>query len=303
MIVTCASCLTKYHLDDSRISEKGSKVRCSRCKHVFYVFPPPEKKEEVEESFESFNKYLEEFKVEEQKGIEPLPFEKAEEKEEKYLISDQPSQDEIEPFAPEFEEVKEPEIKEVRPKRPAIEPRRRKEEKRKPLLLYAIVIVIVILLIGVFYFWMKTKSDLEAPRQKVTRLWESLLGKEKEGLIVKDLTGYEEKAGGVGLFVIEGKVENQSSKTKKHIKVKVAIFDQERMKVAEKETFCGQTLTRGELKSLPSDFFSGDMLIQPKTEEERNISSGKTVPFIILFKDLPAQAREFKIEIVEAPSL
>ena len=67
MIVTCASCLTKYQLDDSRISEKGAKVRCSRCKHVFYVVPPPETKEEVAENFESFAKFHEELIGKDQK--------------------------------------------------------------------------------------------------------------------------------------------------------------------------------------------------------------------------------------------
>jgi predicted Zn finger-like uncharacterized protein len=37
MIVTCESCKTKFQLDPGRIKGVGSKVRCSRCKHVFYV--------------------------------------------------------------------------------------------------------------------------------------------------------------------------------------------------------------------------------------------------------------------------
>ena len=57
MIITCASCLTKFNLDDSRISARGIKVRCSRCKHLFYVVPPPETKEEMIENAESFAKY------------------------------------------------------------------------------------------------------------------------------------------------------------------------------------------------------------------------------------------------------
>ncbi len=57
MIITCASCLTKFNLDDSRIQTKGIKVRCSRCKHVFYVVPPPETKAEMIEDAKSFAKY------------------------------------------------------------------------------------------------------------------------------------------------------------------------------------------------------------------------------------------------------
>ena len=54
MIVTCGSCLTKFRLDDSKISTKGTKVRCSRCQHTFLVMPPPVTKGEILEDFESF---------------------------------------------------------------------------------------------------------------------------------------------------------------------------------------------------------------------------------------------------------
>jgi predicted Zn finger-like uncharacterized protein len=37
MIVTCESCKTKFQLDPTRIKGLGSKVRCSQCKHVFFV--------------------------------------------------------------------------------------------------------------------------------------------------------------------------------------------------------------------------------------------------------------------------
>jgi predicted Zn finger-like uncharacterized protein len=43
MIIQCEKCQTKFRLDDSRVTDKGVKVRCTRCKHVFSV-----KKEEPE---------------------------------------------------------------------------------------------------------------------------------------------------------------------------------------------------------------------------------------------------------------
>lgn len=63
MVITCASCLTKFNLNDSQIPPKGVKVRCSRCRHVFYVVPPPETKEEVMEGFQSFAKFHEDLMV------------------------------------------------------------------------------------------------------------------------------------------------------------------------------------------------------------------------------------------------
>jgi hypothetical protein len=290
---------------------------------VFYVVLPPETKEEVTENFESFAKYHEELMGPDQKGIshsapeekeesikERAPIKAEEEEEGEYLFSDQKPSEKAESVSlPQFNEEAEAEIKKASPKKTVKDPWRMRGEKRGPLRLLALLVVIVILILGLFYLWTemepggKLSSFLGDPLKKATQWWDKLSGAEKEGLIVKDLTGYEEKVGEFPLYIIEGKVDNQSQKAKKLIKVKVVIFDQNRMKVAEKETLCGLTIGREELKSLPPQFFSSEMILQPKTEQEMIVASGKTVPFMIVFRDLPAQAKEFKVEIVEAPGL
>jgi predicted Zn finger-like uncharacterized protein len=40
MIITCEKCATRFILDDALIKPGGSKVRCSKCLHVFTAFPP-----------------------------------------------------------------------------------------------------------------------------------------------------------------------------------------------------------------------------------------------------------------------
>ena len=37
MIIQCEQCQTKFRLDDSKVTDKGVKVRCAKCKHVFTV--------------------------------------------------------------------------------------------------------------------------------------------------------------------------------------------------------------------------------------------------------------------------
>ena len=37
MIIQCEKCQAKFRLDDSRITDRGVKVRCTKCKHVFTV--------------------------------------------------------------------------------------------------------------------------------------------------------------------------------------------------------------------------------------------------------------------------
>lgn len=38
MIIQCEQCRTKFKLDDSKVPDKGVKVRCAKCRHVFSVF-------------------------------------------------------------------------------------------------------------------------------------------------------------------------------------------------------------------------------------------------------------------------
>lgn len=40
MVVRCERCETRFKLDESRIPARGARVRCSRCKHAFFVTPP-----------------------------------------------------------------------------------------------------------------------------------------------------------------------------------------------------------------------------------------------------------------------
>jgi len=338
MIITCASCLTKFNLDDSRISAKGVKVRCSRCKHVFYVVPPPETKEEIIEDFQSFAKYHEDLiepgekkietpqkaKVEEEEKEEVTP----EEEEETFLFSEKallekmekvPPLEEVAPpekiekvVPPEqgeklfFEEPVKEESIEVKPTRPK---RMVRAEKRGLSRFFALFVVLVLLVFGILYVWTELSSGgklspyLESPVKKITELWNQIWGIEKEDLIVGDLSGYEEKMGEISLFIIEGKVKNQSQYTKKYIRIRIVLFSQDKLKVDEKEAICGRIISREELKKQPVEFFRGEMVIKPETNQEMVTPSGKATPFMVIFKDPPSQAKEFKVEIVEAPNI
>jgi len=343
MIITCASCLTKFNLDDSRISTKGVKVRCSRCKHEFYVVPPPETKEEIIEDAESFAKYHEDLmgpggekaevppegKVEREEEVSEKGEEVASKEEEGTLLfSEKAPVDKMEEVTP-SEEFTSPEKIEqmVPPKKveelfseetlrgenlevtPPIPKRMGRLERRGFPRFFALFVVLVILIFGVFYVWTELGSGgklspyLESPVKKVTELWNQIWGIEREDLIVEGLNGYEEKMGEVSLFVIEGKVKNQSQYTKKHIKIRVVIFNEDKLKVDQKEAICGHIISREELKKQPLEFFREEMVIQPKTDQERITPSGQTTSFMVIFKDPPSQAKEFKVEIVEAPNL
>ena len=329
MIVTCASCLTKFNLDDSRISAEGIKVRCSRCKHVFYVVPPPETKEEIIENFESFAKYHEdlmgpgeikgegppEAKAEKEgvppeEGEEAFPFfEKAPaEKAEQWVPPG-----ETEGMAPLEKIEKLPSEKLMKEESVGSRPSRpktmRHAERRGPLRFLALLIVLMLLTFGILFAWSELSSGgrlspyLDSAVKRITELWNQIWGVEEGDLTVGELSGYQEKIGDSPFFIIEGKVKNQTKFTKKYIKIQVVIFDENKLKVAEKEAICGRVIARGELKRQPEEFFKGEMVIKPETEQEMITPPGKAAPFMVIFKDLPGRAKDFKYEILEAPNL
>ena len=330
MIITCASCLTKFNLDDSRIQTKGIKVRCSRCKHVFYVVPPPETKAEMIEDAKSFAKYHADLMEEGEKKMEVLPEESVRkeadvpeaEEEPAFTFSEKAPIEEEEPLLPPetveasappekaeefpFEEPRRVERGEAKPARPkSTVP----AEKKGLLRFLPLFIVLILLVFGIFYLWSelslggRLSSYLEIPMKRGTELWNQLWGLEKEDLSVGDLSRYDEQVEGLTLFIIEGKVTNQSKFTKKHIKVRITIYDEEKIKVAEQDAICGRVMNREELKNQPPEFFKGDMVIKPQTEQEMAAPSGKAVSFMVIFRDLPSRAKDFKYEILEAPNL
>lgn len=326
MIITCASCLTKFSLDDSRISAGGVKVRCSRCKHVFYVAPPPETKEEIIENLESFAKYHEDLMGPSEKKGEAAPDaklreeekasqkeEEEEEGEEAFFFAEKAPTEEVEESVPSEklenlfdEELGRQERDEGKPSRTMSMMR---VERKGPLRFLALLIVLMLLIFGIFYLWSELSSGgrlspyVEYPIKKGSELWSQIWGTAGEDLVFEGIEGYEEKIGDVPLFVIQGKVKNQSKFTKKYIKIRIVIFDQDKLKVAEKEAICGRTISRGELSQQPEEFFKEEMVVKPQTEEEMVTPPGKAAPFMVIFKDLPTEDKNFKREIVEAPNL
>jgi len=184
-----------------------------------------------------------------------------------------------------------------------------RRKRRGPSLLLALFAVLVLLVFVAFYLWTELESGgnlgkvVEVPLKQVTGLWDRLWKTEREGLVIGDLNGYEEKMGELPLYVIEGKVKNQSRFTKKYIKVKVVIVDQDKTEVAEKVVLCGPTLSREDLKKLPPGFFESGGGIKPPAEKETMVPADKSISFMVIFKDVSSQAKEFKVQIAEAPNL
>ncbi|MBC7961804.1 MAG: zinc-ribbon domain-containing protein [Steroidobacteraceae bacterium] len=58
MIIQCEQCQTRFRLDDSKVTDKGVKVRCAKCRHVFAV-----RKEQPQTEVSDFSPSLEQTAV------------------------------------------------------------------------------------------------------------------------------------------------------------------------------------------------------------------------------------------------
>jgi hypothetical protein len=283
---------------------------------VFVVTPAApesfESKEEVVEDFETFAKHHEELikpppKEEEFEILPPAKMAPPKGKAKEVPLGEW--EEEPVPFEKRIPSIEAREREEAKPRKPAR--MGRKEKRRAPPRFLLLLLVLGLLVFGAFYFWSELGPGgglyryVELPLQKATFYWNQLWG-EKEGLTMRtDPVEFDVKLRGLPVLIISGKVNNESRSTRKHIRIRVVIFDQNRNKLAERETLCGRVLSRQELENQPIAFYRGDMIIPPESAKERVVPPGKASPFMIIFKDegLSEQAKEFKVEILEAPSL
>ena len=81
MIIQCEKCRTKFRLDDSRVKEKGVKVRCTKCKNVFRVqkeaMPLEQQSAAVADAEIPFDTAVFEETPAESRAVEPCAFETA----------------------------------------------------------------------------------------------------------------------------------------------------------------------------------------------------------------------------------
>jgi predicted Zn finger-like uncharacterized protein len=250
MIVTCPECLTKFRFDEENIPEEGIKVRCSRCQHIFSLAKPAP----AEESFYA---------------------------QDETLAADQGDE--------------------------AIYPR----PSRRWFFHWkwaALVLLAAVVGGGIFYLG----KTLTLPRF-------STLGKyvdEKAGVLkkftlnspllkrylgIKDPNeGYLalEKVRGYYLennnlnrvFVIEGEAVNHWKESRSFIKVKGVLLDSKGNKVQEKEVYCGNLLSEKDLKEMNKAAIEKSLSSQFGISFSNvNLQPDKTVPFMIVFMDLPSE--------------
>jgi predicted Zn finger-like uncharacterized protein len=308
MIVQCEQCGTKYRFDTSKIGAGGIKVKCSKCKHIFKVFHPLHLEErdifgEDDEKIEgpSIKEWENEFTTKPPpKQTETIPQIRKEEPPPKAIV---PPLQKEKGFREKVEAEEASDMEEeVFPFRATIPREAPAKRERKVSTTFLLSILLIVVILAAFYYLAQKESSIpvfESIHEKIS----NLMGEKKDHkLFLIYLRGYEQKLEGGKVYIIQGKVANRSKVTKKYVKLKGVLFDKEGKIVASSIGYCGRTTANKEIKESTFDSLKSTFnFISPAQAPQ--VPSQQSLPFTIVFFSPPSDATEFRVEIIEAPSL
>jgi len=103
------------------------------------------------------------------------------------------------------------------------------------------------------------------------------------------------------LFVIRGMVRSEYPKPRSYILVRGSILDNRGKVVESRVSYAGNTFTKEELKALPLEEIQKAMQNRDGMARQNfNLPSGATIPFMIVFDNLPDNLSEFAVEAVSS---
>lgn len=289
MIVKCPECSVGFNLDDSKVPEDGVWVRCSKCQHVFEVKPLPVKAKAPQDKVE-------------------LDAEAAE-------VPPKPAKS-VEPEAPPAPkappEPDEPEV-DLGQELSATATSGRGGLFRVVFWLVGLLLLAALVgiggllvmdrmglggdivaaarklpVVGSILEMVRVSPPQETPAERATKM--ALAG-------VRGFFRINEKAGRI--FVIQGQVDNNHAKPQTAIRVRGRLHDLKGKVVRSEVVYAGTVFDADQLRQLTPDEMKSK-LSQPMGADGSPyvVEPGKSLPFVIIFTDLPGNLTEFTAEVV-----
>lgn len=313
MIVECEECQAKFKLDDAKVPEKGIKVRCSKCKHVFVVqkpappveepVVPPQEPEEAVGTDDSPAPPVEEPSMDE--GVKEDEFQ-IDDSEAESFIADQGTtgtgepESEAEATEETTEETFESTIKidlsdqqempfdddEAFPEEGVPQEVPMKRAMGTPVLIAIIVLAVIGLAVAAYFFVL---PNFMGPPVTPT-----------SNLTTTDLDGYFEQNVQIPkIFVIKGSLINESKKARRFIQVKGILYDKNGKPVKVQLAYCGNLIPKKDLKTKAPKLIQKAMMKKSGTRGANNlVKPGASIPFMVVFFYLPKEMAEYSVEVV-----
>ena len=119
--------------------------------------------------------------------------------------------------------------------------------------------------------------------------------------ILDDRAQFVENSKAGRVFVVKGMVRNDYPEARNFIRVKGVLYSQDGNPVQEKLSYCGNALSDSMLATL--DKASIEMTLQNRMGDARSnfeVPPGKTVPFMVIFADLPQNIGEYSVQVMSS---
>ncbi len=311
MIIQCEKCQTKFNIDESKLKEQGSKVRCSLCKHTFVVYPPGQGYFEEGETMALSKKEIEKTMAQDLPGALHEEEIKTGPKDQGSHFDDTldeslegPEGEDAAPVDVSHAHTDEEKAGDEKQLEPAhIKEKATKKRSRKRHLL-PVLLVIVLILIGaaaaIFLWAPGIIPDFLSMLKPVEKQEISDMGVRR--LSFKSVTGsFDDSENSGNLFVIRGEITNDYSKSRSFILIKGSILDDKSQVVKRKLAYAGNNFKEEEIKSLPLEKINKAMKNRYGMGRKNvNVAPGSKIAFTIVFEDLPKNLSEFTVEAVSS---
>jgi len=100
------------------------------------------------------------------------------------------------------------------------------------------------------------------------------------------------------LFVITGNVVNHTKNSCSYVKIRGALIIKDKVEAKDKTIFCGNLIPEEKLETL--DMGAIDKALNTKEGSNKSnvdIGAGQSVPFMIVFSDLPENLENFTVNV------
>ncbi len=305
MIVSCEKCGTKFRLDDGAIKPAGTRVRCSVCRHVFTVYPAGSSDSGVPGGETRNGKVRSE---DDKKVVAPV-------------VGRLPgSIDDFEDFLSEMDDDF------LDEDLPASRKRKRtvnvggdakdafsasKQEKKRPSVLWRIfrffllLILVLVLAIAALYYWNPELTKKYIEEYIPVTLFESAEETPDAGvsrLVFSGVSGnFVESETTDKLFVIRGNVKNEFPDSRSFIQLQGSILDEKELVVSKRTVYAGNPIDDDKLKVMSTEEIAVAMNNRDGIDGLNvDVPSGSSIPFTIVFEDLPENVVEFTVEAVSS---
>ena len=311
MIIQCEKCQTKFNIDESKLKEQGSKVRCSLCKHTFVVYPPEQGYFEEGETMALNKKEIEKTMAQDLPGalheeeIETGPEDQASRFDDALDESlEGPEEEDAAPVDVSHANAEKEKIGDEKRLEPAHIKDKTTQKRPWKRYLLPVLLVIVLILIGaaaaIFLWAPEIIPDSLSMLKPVEKQEITDMGVRR--LSFKSVTGSFVDSGNSGnLFVIRGEITNDYPKSRSFILIKGSILDDKNQVVKRKLAYAGNNFKEEEIKSLPLEKINKAMKNRYGMGRKNvDVAPGAKITFTLVFEDLPKNLSEFTVEAVSS---